>query len=194
METVVSMQRQVSGIATFIQDREMEHLLNPVKIVVKQNLPKISIASIEIGETKEGDLIEVPRWVAEAFAELGFAEVQEESFEVEMLKALSRERIQSSNQLSTLAGDFYLKLKRYLDGLEENTQSRRASRLDYEEAHMKARDLVKLRTVKLLPLTVGEYTPDMMQKVTPEELKLFNMVREIVQQWKRTVLEGSRDE
>jgi hypothetical protein len=172
----------------------MEHLLNPVKIVVKQNLPKISMASIEIGETKEGDLIEVPRWVAEAFAELGFAEVQEESFEVEMLKALSRERIQGSNQLSTLAGDFYLKLKRYLDGLEENTQSRRASRLDYEEAHMKARDLVKLRTVKLLPLTVGEYTPDVMQKVTPEELKLFNMVREIVQQWKRTVLEGSRDE
>ncbi len=194
METVVSMQRQVSDIATFIQDREMEHLLNPVKIVVKQNLPKISIASIEIGETKEGDLIEVPRWVAEAFAELGFAEVQEESFEVEMLKALSRERIQGSNQLSTLVGDFYLKLKRYLDGLEENTQSRRASRLDYEEAHMKARDLVKLRTVKLLPLTVGEYTPDMMQKVTPEELKLFNMVREIVQQWKRTVLEGSKDE
>ncbi|MFQ6135279.1 MAG: hypothetical protein ACE5KU_05635, partial [Nitrososphaerales archaeon] len=146
------------------------------------------------GETKEGDLIEVPRWVAEAFAELGFAEVQEENFEVEMLKALSRERIQGSNQLSTLTGDFYLKLKRHLDCLKENTPSRGASKHDYDEAYLKALDLITLRTVKLLPLTVGEYTPDIMQKVTPEELKLFNMVREMVQRWKRTVLEGSGDE
>lgn len=188
------MQHQISEIRTFMKDRETEHLLHPVKIVVKQNLPKISIASIEIGETKEGDLIEVPRWVAEVFSELGFAQIQEEIFEVEMLQVLSRERIQGSNQLSTLTGDFYLKLRRYLNGLKEGAYPKGASKHSYDEAYMKAMDLITLRTVKLLPLTVGESASDITQKVTPEEMKIFNMVRGIVQQWKRTVLEGPSDE
>ena len=109
------MQRQSSEMQTFVKDREIEHLLSPVKILVKQNLPKVSTASIQIEETKEGDLIEVPRWVAEVFADLGFAQIQEEVFEVEMLKTLSRERIQGPNQLSTITGGFYLKLRKYLD-------------------------------------------------------------------------------
>ncbi len=183
----------MSDISVFIKDREMEYLLNPVKILVKQNLPKITVGSIEIGDMKEGDLLEVPRWMAEVFSELGFAEVQEENFEVEMLKTLSRERIQGSSQLATLTGEFYLKLKRHLNGLRENVVSKGGKRT-YDEAYMRAQDLVTLRTVKLLPLTVGEYVPDIVPKVTPEELKLFNTVRGIVQQWKRTVLEGSVDE
>jgi hypothetical protein len=188
------MQRKSGGMQTFVKDRETEHLLNPVKILIKQNLPKISMASIEIGETKEGDILEVPRWVAEVLAELGFAQIQEEIFEVEMLKTLSRERIQGPNQLSTITGDFYLKLRRYLDSLKGGSYPKGASRLGYDEAHMKAMDLITLRTVKLLPLTVGDSAADLMQKVTPEEIQLFNIVRDVVQQWKQTVLEGIEDE
>jgi DNA replication initiation complex subunit (GINS family) len=55
-------------------------------------------------------------------------------------------------------------------------------------------DLFKIRTVKLLPLTVGEDTPEIMQKVTLEEQTLFNEVRNIVQKWKNTVLEEIEDE
>jgi DNA replication factor GINS len=189
-----NIQGPASSISTIIKDREMEYLLLPVKIITKRSLPKISISSINIAETKEGNLIEVPRWVAESFVELGFAEIQEESFEVEMLQMLSRERIQSSNQLSTINKDFYLKLKRHLECLKENIKARKKSKLTYDESLMKAMDLVTLRAVKLLPLTVGEYTPDLMKKITPEEVSLFNIIRELVQQWKRTVVEGPDDE
>ncbi|MCL4436997.1 MAG: hypothetical protein M1503_06990 [Thaumarchaeota archaeon] len=188
------MQRQSSEMQTFVKDREIEHLLSPVKILVKQNLPKISTASIQIEETKEGDLIEVPRWVAEVFADLGFAQIQEEVFEVEMLKTLSRERIQGPNQLSTITGDFYLRLRRYLDALKEGSYPKGASKQSYEEAHMKAIDLITMRTVKLLPLTVGDSASDLVQKVTPEEMQLYNIVRKVVQQWKQTILEGVEDE
>ena len=188
------MHNQKNSISTFIQDREIEYLLNNVKIKTKQNLPSIHLDSIIISETKEGNIIEVPRWVAEVFSELGFCEIQEESFEVEMLKALSRERIQGPNQISTLNGNFYLKLKRYLNQLKGNTYSNNGSNHDYEEAIIKAIDILKLRTVKILPLTVGEVTPELMQKVTPEEATLFNIVRDVVQNWKNTVLEGNKDE
>ena len=180
--------------STFIQDREMEYLLHPVKLIVKHNLPKITMDSFEIKESKERDIIELPRWAAEEIAELGFAEIQEESFEVEMLKALSRERIQGSNQISTLTGDFYLKLKRYLRRLKEDTENKNVSKQDYDELYLKAMDLFKIRTVKLLPLTVGEDTPEIMRKVTLEEQTLFNEVRNIVQKWKNTVLEEIEDE
>ena len=149
-------QQRRTNISTFIQDREMEYLLRPVKLIVKHNLPKITMNSFELEESKEGDLIELPRWAAEEIAKLGFVEVQEESFEVEMLKALSRERIQSSNQISTLTDDFYLKLKRYLRRLKDDTETKKSSKNDYGESYIKAMDLLKIRTAKLLPLTVGE--------------------------------------
>lgn len=189
------MQNQANSISTFIQDREIEFLLKNVKIKTKQTLPSINLDSINISETKQGNIIEVPRWVAEVFSEQGLCEIQEESFEVEMLKALSRERIQGPNQISTLNGNFYLKLKRYLDQLKnDDDQSNKSSKHDYEEANIKAMDILKLRTVKLLPLTVGEVTPELMQKVTPEEQNLFNIVRDVVQRWKNTVLEGTEVE
>jgi DNA replication factor GINS len=190
----MNMQRQVGDISVFMQDLELQRLLGKVKMTVKQNFPEIVIDSLKMPEGKEGDLLEIPRWAAEIFVGLGFAEIQEESFEVEMLKTLSRERIQDSNRLSTLTSDVYLKLKSYLKGLKDNAHLSGTLKHDYDEAYMKALDLITLRTVKLLPLTVGEYAPDIMQRLTPEEIKLFKVVREIVQHWKYTILEGSEVE
>ena len=187
-------QQRRTNISTFIQDREMEYLLRPVKLIVKHNLPKITMNSFELEESKEGDLIELPRWAAEEIAKLGFVEVQEESFEVEMLKALSRERIQSSNQISTLTDDFYLKLKRYLRRLKDDTETKKSSKNDYGESYIKAMDLLKIRTVKLLPLTVGEDNQEIMRKITSEEQTLFNEVRNTVQKWRKKILEVDIDE
>ena len=64
-------QQRRTNISTFIQDREMEYLLRPVKLIVKHNLPKITMNSFELEESKEGDLIELPRWAAEEIAKLG---------------------------------------------------------------------------------------------------------------------------
>jgi DNA replication factor GINS len=177
------------SIVSFVQDRLIKSELENVKILFKQELPNISTASLKIEESKEGDLIEVPRWVAEVLMELGFAEIQEESFEVELLQTLSRERIQSSNHLSAMTNEFHVKLKRYLDFIDRKNKLGK-SKVDYEESYLHAHDLITLRIAKILPLTVGEYTPELIKKLTPEEIKLFNMVRDIVQQWKSVVLEG----
>ena len=42
---------------------------------------------------KEGETVELPRWVAEELAELSVVEIQEEAFEVEIFKALTREKM-----------------------------------------------------------------------------------------------------
>lgn len=180
------------SIVSFVEDRLIKSELDNVKILLKQEIPNISTTSINIEKNNEGDIIEVPRWVAEVLIELGYAEIQGGNFEIELLQNLSRERIQGSNHLSTLKNEFLVNLKRYLESI--NRKIKKAdSKVDYEESYLRAHDLVTLRIAKILPLTVGEYTPELIKQLTPEEIKLFNMVREIVQQWKHTVL-GIRNE
>ena len=57
---------------------------------------------------KAGETAELPRWVAEELAELSIAEIQEEAFEGEIFKALTREKMLGSPQLSPLQANFYL--------------------------------------------------------------------------------------
>jgi len=181
-----------SKMPSFLGDRELEYILSPVKITMKRGLPNIETLSFKLEETKEGDLIEVPRWVSEVLVDMGFAEVQGEPFEVEVFKVLSRERIQGSLQLSTLKGDFYLKMKRYLGNLKLKSERNGAFKPDFERFSVSAYDLITLRLSKLLYLASSSSTPqDLFEKITPEERELFNEAHRMVDGWRRAVLEGA---
>lgn len=185
------MNREANDLEEFLKDREIELLLSPVKAMIKRGMPKIDVGSIHLEETKEGDIIEVPRWVGEAMNRLGLAEIQEESLDIEMFKALSRERIQGATQLSTLREDFYIKLRRYLKSLKEGDVKPSLSNQDYEKLLVSAYDLLTLRTGKLLHLTSSpSSSSDLSERITPEEERLFEKVNRMVSAWRRGILEG----
>jgi hypothetical protein len=94
------------SIVGFLKDYEAGFLLMPVKVIIKQDLPRIDVGSVNLPEVHEGDVIEVPRWVADIMVKMGFAEIQEESIDLDLFKALSREKMQDPSQISTLKGDF----------------------------------------------------------------------------------------
>ena len=145
-----------------------------------------------LDETKEGDSVEVPRWVGEILVETGFADAQEESLEIEISRALSRERIQGSLQLSTLKKDFYLKVRRHLNYLERKGEIDEAAKPEHERFSVSAYDLITLRLGKLLYFGSSSSTPqDLLEKITPEEEKLFNGAHDVVESWRKTVLEGA---
>jgi hypothetical protein len=178
------------SIIGFLKGYEIGFLLIPVKVVLRQNLPPIAIGSVNLPETHEGDVIEVPRWVAEIMVHMDFAEIQEESFDLELFKALSRERMQDSSQISTLKTDFYVKMKRQVILMRAMIKGDESLKEAYEKLSSSAYDLITLRTSKLLYLAGSSVlSPDLERKITQEEKNLFELIRSIIEDWKKAILE-----
>jgi hypothetical protein len=83
-------------IAKISEQREREFLLAPVRVIMKTSTEQIEVGDLVLAKAKEGERVEMARWVAEELVDLELAEMQEESFEVEIFKALTREKILAS--------------------------------------------------------------------------------------------------
>jgi DNA replication factor GINS len=179
-----------SSIVGFLKDFEIGFLLTPVKVIVKQYLPFIEVGSINLHEVHEGDVIEVPRWVAETMMQMGFADIQEESIDLDLFKALSRERMQDPSQISTLKGDFYPRMKRQIKMMKSMMGRDESLKGAYEKFLSSAYDLIGLRMNKLLYLSgSSSLSPDLEKKITQEEKVFFEIIRSIIEDWKKAILE-----
>lgn len=190
MEDKKIMVKDAHRLSNVFLDRELSHLLAPIRITMKKSLPKIEVLSFTLEDTKEGDIHELPRWAAEVLVEMGFAEAEDESFELEVFKALSRERIQGPTQLSTLKDDFYLKLRRLLKGLRAKAEKDGSIKPELDRLLISVYDLITLRIGKLLYLAGSSYPQGISEKVTPEEKELFDQVRKSVEEWRNFLVEG----
>ena len=178
-----------SPIEFLVNVREDLLALSPMKITLKRSLPAINLPSFKIKEQSEGATLEVPRWIGETLIELGFASAVEEGFEAELFKSLSRERIQGPLQLSTLKKDFYINLKTYLEDLQEKARSDPKFITQYEKSAAAARDLMRYRVQKLLYIAAAAtLTPDLLEKITPEEQKLVESVKGLVKSWFSSII------
>ena len=103
-----------TDVAKIFEQREREFLLAPVRVMMKTSTEEMEVGDLVLKKTKEGERVEMPRWVAEELVDLELAEMQEEAFEVEIFKALTREKILASLQLSPLEPNFYIRMRRRL--------------------------------------------------------------------------------
>ena len=175
-------------IRSHLEDLELSYSLVPVKVRIKQNLPTIEVGSVKINHASEGDVIEQPRWVAEALDELGFGEIEEADFESDLFRAFSREKIQSSDRLSTLQGDIYQKMRRHLGSLKATPDTEE----EFERLLVSCRDLVTLRTNKLLHHASSPSLPEELgAKLAPEEKALFDIINRLTTSWVAASLEGT---
>lgn len=187
-----SWEDRFSELENFLKDRELGHALTSVKVTLRQSIPRMEFGSVLLEEKKEGEVLEIPRWIAEVLQELGLGEMMEESFEAELFKSLSRERMQESLQLSTLKADFYLRMKKFLEELRAKRKRNLLLKPDYDKLSISAYDLLTLRTSKLLYLaSAPSPSTDLVRKITPEEAQLFDYVHKTVEKWRRLVLEGT---
>jgi DNA replication initiation complex subunit (GINS family) len=103
--------------------------------------------------------------------------------ELELFKAVHRERIQGPAQLSPLPRDFYPKLRAYLKGLKDPAK--------LAKARASAHDLLTLRIGKILDLTATtSLPPGVEERLTPEELYLYRRTLALVEEFRRGVVEG----
>jgi hypothetical protein len=183
--------RLSSDVIQSIRDREFTYLLSGMRLKAKQKTSRIDIGSIHVQPMNEDDVVDLPRWVAEVFINLDICESQEESFSSEVFKAVTREKISGSEQLSTLRPDFYLKIRRQLAFASSSDNLRPALISEIEKTRTLIYDLIALRLRKILSLAASFSPPsDIREKLTPEEYQIFDAVYGLLQSWRAMMMEG----
>lgn len=178
-----------ADVAKYLKDRELSYLLRPVRIHFTKT-PE-SDAEGEEERPLQGTR-DIPRWQAEVYAEEGAAQIDEESFEVELSKTASRERIQGRDQIAALNPDFYLKMRRHLVSLKAKAEGNGANMEDYRRNSMVAYDLLTIRLGKILRFAASSSIPqDLLAKITPEEKLFLEHVHRKVDGWRKAVLDGA---
>ncbi|MEM3084561.1 MAG: hypothetical protein QXU32_07890 [Nitrososphaerales archaeon] len=158
------------------------HMLEDVKVRFKKEI-KIDVFSISV-EAKENDILHIPRWLADILEKNDIVEIQVHDMGVDLLRALSRERIAGIDQLSALKPDFYIRLNAYISG-KEGTER--------EKLSVSMQDLVLLRLGKIIHLArSAPLNPDLEQKLTHEEKTLFQLIHKVSRDFKECVLGGKQ--
>jgi DNA replication factor GINS len=158
------------------------YMTEEVKVRFKKDV-KVNIFNISV-DAKENDTQTVPRWLANILQENGLAEVQGQDMGVDLLRALSRERIAGSEQLSALKSDFYIRLHDFI---------RNKTGMEREKLNVSMQDIVLLRLSKITHFArSAPLTPDLEQKLTYEEKTLFQLIHKASKDFKECVLGGKQ--
>jgi DNA replication factor GINS len=179
------------GALQSIRDREFAYLLSGTRLRAKQRIPKVDIGSVHLAAVNEGDVLELPRWIAEVLVKMELCEIQEESFSSEVFKAVTREKIAGIDQLAGLHPDFYLKIRRHLAFADDATKIKPAAVPELERTKTLIYDLIALRLRKILNIAASlSPPPDIREKLTPEEYQIFDTVYTLLQSWRMIAMEG----
>ncbi len=127
---------------------------------------KINVSNISI-DGKQGEILNIPRWVAQTLESEGHGEIQESDMGIELTQSLSKENFQGE-ELSHLEPDFYIKMTGYMA---------RQSEKEYDKLQSLLKTLIRKRLGKLVPRANSmALTADIAKKLSIEERALYNII------------------
>ena len=129
---------------------------------------KINVSGVTIFG-KQGEVINMPRWIAQTLESETHAEIQESDMGIELTQSISKENFQGE-ELSHLEPDFYIKVRGFMA---------RQSDKDRDKLESLLNTLVRKRLGKLIPRANSmELTADLAKKLSIEERTLYNTVHD----------------
>ncbi len=162
-----------------------------VKIVANRSSPEIDLPGVKVGPFKEGKEYEVKYWIAQELKKAGIVHLRE----VEPLDLMSlnkihwKERVQTSQRVTSLPDDFYPKLRRYLEELNEEAIKNPEKRENYDKAKNLADDITRTRLKKIVSLASSPaQTRQILGNLTEEELTLYNYLHTSIEKWRSRIL------
>ncbi len=180
-----------------IKDADFVFENMPVKIVANRNSPAIELPGSKIGPFQEGKEYEVKFWVATELKKAGIARIRiDESLDLMMLNKIHwKERVQASQRLTSLPEEFYPKLRRYLEELNEETIKKPEKRADYDKARNLSEDITRMRLKKIVALASSgqDQTGHILRNLTKEEKYVYNCLHIIIREWKNEILKLQGD-
>ncbi len=142
------------------------HGLQDVKVTFNHDI-KVDALGVSI-DAKHGEILSIPRWVAEVLALEKLVEVQDTDMIVALKQALVKENVQGDFDLSTLDSDFYIKVNSYIERLPQQDRDKVESMLN---------TLMRKRQGKIIRLAdSSKMTSDLAKKLSIEERALFDAI------------------
>ena len=153
-------------ISELIQVHTLGYGLQDVKVTFNHDI-KVDASEVSI-DAKHGEIISIPRWVADILASEKLVDVQDTDMIVALKQALVKENVQGDFDLSTLEIDFYIKVREYMKRLPQQDRDRVQSMLN---------TLMRKRQGKIIGLAnSSKMTSDLAKKLSIEERTLFDLI------------------
>jgi hypothetical protein len=163
-----------------------------VKIVANRNSPEIELPGMKVGPFTEGKEYEVRYWVAIELKKAGIARIRmEEPLDLMMLNKIQwKERNQASQKVLSVPENFYPKLRRFLEEINDEAIKKPEKRQDSEKAKNLTNDIVRMRLKKIVSLAASgrDQTSIIRHGLTKEEELLYESLHEIISGWKNEIL------
>ena len=154
-------------ISDLTQVHTIGHGLQDVKVTFNHDI-KIDASDVSI-DAKHGEIISIPRWVADVLVSEKLVDVQDTDMIVALKQALVKENVQGDFDLYTLDYDFYIKIRSYVQRLPQQDRDRVESMLN---------TLMRKRQGKIIGLAdSSKMTSDLAKKLSIEERALFDAIR-----------------
>jgi DNA replication factor GINS len=154
------------NISDLTQLYTIGHSLQDVKVTFNHDI-KVDALDVSI-DAKHGEILSIPRWVAEVLALEKLVEVQDTDMIVALKQALVKENVQGDFDLSTLDSDFYIKVNSFIDRLPQQDRDKVESMLN---------TLMRKRQGKIIRLAdSSKMTSDLAKRLSIEERALFDAI------------------
>lgn len=152
--------------------------LQDVKVTFNHDM-KIDASEVSI-DAKHGEILSIPRWVADVLASEKLVDVQDTDMVVALKQALVKENVQGDFDLSTLESDFYIKVRSYMKRLPQQDSDKIESMLN---------TLMRKRQGKIIRLAdSSKLTSDIAKKLSIEERALFDSVHSQSMEFQKQIL------
>ncbi len=170
------------NISELIQIHTIGYRLQDVKVNFGHDL-RIDAPEVSI-DAKHGEILSIPRWVAEVLSSEKLAEVQDTDMVVALKQAIVKENVQGDFDLSTLEPEFYIRMNSFMQRLPQQDRDKLESMLN---------SLIRKRQGKIIKLAdSSKLTSESAKKLTVEERALFDYIYNNSVDFKKQVLSDKK--
>ncbi len=152
--------------------------LEDVKVTFLHDI-KINVAGVGV-EGKQGEILNIPRWVAIVLESEKHVTIDETDMVVELKQATVKENVQGEFELATLEPHFYVRLISYMKKLPKD---------DYDKVESMLNSLVRKRQGKIVHLAdSSKLTAGLNQKLSLEERIFYEKIYNTSTDFKKQIL------
>ena len=158
--------------------------LKDVKVEFKKDTA-LDVSDISI-KGKQGEILNIPKWVANVLESEKHVEIQDVDMLVELKQAVEKEKMLGQFDLSPLQvhhqtdPHFYIKMKSYMNRLPEK---------DYDKVESMLNTLLRTRQTKIIRLAdASKLTADISQKLSIEEREFYNNLHDNSSKFSKTII------
>jgi len=169
-------------MSDFERIHSIGHDLKDVKVEFNKDL-KLNVSDVTI-DGKQGEILNIPRWVANVLEPEKYVEIKDSEIVTELKQAVMKEEVQSNFDLSALEPYFYIKLKSYMQRMTEK---------DYDIMQSMLNKLLRTRQSKIIRLAdSSKLTAEISQKLTVEERDFYNQVNNASTEFSKKIMDSKK--